>query len=378
MFAPIARLTDMHLCPMATPAVVPIPHVGGPVVGPGAPTVMAGGMPVSVVGDMAICVGPPDVLTTGSPTVMAMGRPVVRVGDPTAHLGAVIVGLPSVMVGDSGGAGSSQAATMSAAKAGGSAFTRAESNAPASQSAAAGAAPAAAADTAWVEVEFVDRAGRPVPWQRVLVTDAKGTQRIGFSDAHGLVRVAGMAPGACTISAPDLDDSSWIPVTGGGGGGPIRPGPVPPPAPGPPGPDQPTEARLRVVLQTLRAKPVAGTPCVVHLGQSALSVSTDGSGKVEVTLPPGVTRGDIEVRGSGSTLDGVTIPFTVAALPPVGTILGQEARLNNLGYRAGTSADPTSRDFRSAVEEFQCDEGLVVDGKCGPATQAKLTSVHGS
>ncbi len=378
MFAPIGRITDMHLCPMATPAVVPIPHVGGPVVGPGALTVMAGGMPVSVAGDIAICVGPPDVCSTGSPTVMAMGRPVVRVGDPTAHFGSVIVGLPSVMVGDSGGAGSSQAATMSAAKAGGSAFTRAECNAPASQSAAATAAAAAAVETAWVEVQFTDPRGRPVPWQRVLVTDARGTQRIGFSDAEGLVRVAGMAPGACTISAPDLDDSSWIPVTDGGGGGSVRPGPLPPPAPGPPGPDQPTEAKLRLVLQTLRAKPVASAPCIVHLGQSALQVSTDGSGRMEVTLPPGVTRGEIEVRGSGTTLDGVTIPFTVSGLPPVSTILGQEARLNNLGYRAGTSADSAAPAFRSAVEEFQCDEGLAVDGKCGPATQAKLVSVHGS
>src|SRR5215217_40675 len=62
MFSPIARVNDMHICLMQTPAVVPIPHVGGPVVGPGALTVWAGGMPVSVMGDIAICVGPPDIL----------------------------------------------------------------------------------------------------------------------------------------------------------------------------------------------------------------------------------------------------------------------------------------------------------------------------
>ncbi len=143
-------------------------------------------------------------------------------------------------------------------------------------------------------------------------------------------------------------------------------------------PAQQTDTRLRFVLQTMRAKPVASTPCVIHLGQSALPVATDGSGKIEVTLPPGVSSGDIVVQGSGTTLDGVTIPFSVAPLPPVGTILGQEARLNNLGYRAGETHDPGTTPFRSAVEEFQCDEGLPVDGKCGPQTQAKLASVHGS
>jgi uncharacterized Zn-binding protein involved in type VI secretion len=377
MFSPIARTTDFHLCPMQTPAVVPIPHVGGPVVGPGATTVWAGGMPVSLLGDLAICVGPPDILCMGSPTVMAEGRPVVRISDMTAHMGNVIVGCPTVLVGDSGGAGSSQAATMSAAKAGGSTFVRSECNAQAAQAAAAAAAPSPPAAESWVEVEFVDRSGRPVPFQRVLVTDAAGVQRIGFSDAHGLVRGAGMAPGSCSITAPDLDDSSWVPVTGGGGpsGGAAA---VPAASPLAPGPGQQTETRLRLVLQTLRARPVANTPCVVHLGQSAVSVGTDGSGKVELTLPPGVASGDIMVQGSGTTLDGVTIPFSVAPLPPVTTILGQEARLNNLGYRAGTSADPASRGFRSAVEEFQCDEALAVDGKCGPQTQARLASLHGS
>jgi len=34
--------------------------------------------------------------------------------------------------------------------------------------------------------------------------------------------------------------------------------------------------------------------------------------------------------------------------------------------------------FLSAVEEFQCDNGLTVDGDCGPNTQAKLKEVHGS
>jgi uncharacterized Zn-binding protein involved in type VI secretion len=379
MFSPIARVNDFHLCPMQTPAVVPIPHVGGPVVGPGAVTVWAGGMPVSVFGDLAICVGPPDVMVTGAPTVFAEGRPVVRITDTTAHGGMVIVGLPTVMVGDSGGAGSSQAATMSAAKAGGSAFVRAECNAEAAKAAAAPAAPPPPTGTGWVEAEFVDRAGKPVPFQRVQVTDAAGVSRIGFSDKDGLVRVAGMAQGPCTITAPDLDESSFAPAETGGPAAATTAAAqaaAPPPAAAEPPPPVPTKARL--VLQTLAGKPVANAPCTVTLGVAGTKLSTDGSGRLELEVPPGVSSGEVVLDGTGTTLHGVTIPFTISALPPESTILGQEARLNNLGYRAGTTADPTSPEFRSAVEEFQCDEGLTVDGKCGPVTQAKLRSVHGS
>ena len=70
---PAARLTDLHTCPMQTPGVPPIPHVGGPVVGPGCPTVLIGGMPAAVLGDSCVCVGPPDSIIKGSATVLIGG-----------------------------------------------------------------------------------------------------------------------------------------------------------------------------------------------------------------------------------------------------------------------------------------------------------------
>lgn len=92
----VARAGDMHVCPMIT---VLVPHVGGPILPPGCPTVMVGGMPAAVVGGMVTCVGPPDTLIMGSTTVMAVGMPLVRMGDPTAHGGTVIIGCPTVMAG---------------------------------------------------------------------------------------------------------------------------------------------------------------------------------------------------------------------------------------------------------------------------------------
>ena len=68
---PAARLTDMHTCPMQTPATPPIPHVGGPITGPGVATVLICGMPAACVGDMATCTGPPDsIAPPGCPTVI--------------------------------------------------------------------------------------------------------------------------------------------------------------------------------------------------------------------------------------------------------------------------------------------------------------------
>jgi uncharacterized Zn-binding protein involved in type VI secretion len=86
----------MHVCPMVTGVV---PHVGGPILPPGCPTVWIGGVPAARVGDMAVCVGPPDVIAIGSVTVLIGGQPAARLGDMTAHGGAIVVGLPTVMIG---------------------------------------------------------------------------------------------------------------------------------------------------------------------------------------------------------------------------------------------------------------------------------------
>lgn len=96
---PAARLTDMHVCPMVTPGVPPIPHVGRPIVGPGVATVLIAKLPAATVGDVCICVGPPDSIVHGSATVMIGGRPAARMGDATAHGGAVVLGMPTVMIG---------------------------------------------------------------------------------------------------------------------------------------------------------------------------------------------------------------------------------------------------------------------------------------
>ncbi|WP_310476445.1 PAAR domain-containing protein [Sandarakinorhabdus sp.] len=96
---PAARLTDMHSCPMVTPGLPPIPHVGGPIVGPGVATVLIGRLPSAVVGDMAVCVGPPDSIIKGSATVMIGQRPAARIGDAMAHGGVIVLGWPTVVIG---------------------------------------------------------------------------------------------------------------------------------------------------------------------------------------------------------------------------------------------------------------------------------------
>jgi uncharacterized Zn-binding protein involved in type VI secretion len=61
--------------------------------------VLIGNLPAARVGDLAVCVGPPDAIVTGSATVFIAGLPAARMGDTTAHGGTIVLGSPTVMIG---------------------------------------------------------------------------------------------------------------------------------------------------------------------------------------------------------------------------------------------------------------------------------------
>lgn len=96
MGMPAARISDMHVCPMVTGV---IPHVGGPIMPPGAITVLICSLPAARVGDMEVCVGPPDSIVLGSMTVLIDKMPAARLGDMSAHGGSIVTGAPTVLIG---------------------------------------------------------------------------------------------------------------------------------------------------------------------------------------------------------------------------------------------------------------------------------------
>jgi uncharacterized Zn-binding protein involved in type VI secretion len=109
---PAARVSDMHTCPMVTGVV---PHVGGPILPPGCPTVLIEFLPAARVGDMATCVGPPDVIAMGSTTVLIGNMMAARMGDMTAHGGVIVLGSPTVQIGIPAQGGPLQSAAGSGA-----------------------------------------------------------------------------------------------------------------------------------------------------------------------------------------------------------------------------------------------------------------------
>ena len=139
--------------------------------------------------------------------------------------------------------------------------------------------------------------------------------------------------------------------------------------------------KLRLVLEDMYEKPMDNAECELNIDGQMLKLRTDGTGKIELDIQPETQTTTLTIKDPRTPRSGVAIPIRIGHMDPVDKESGQHARLNNLGYFAGPVDGKTEKEnhalFLSAVEEFQCDHALGVDGKCGPATQAKLKQVHG-
>ena len=136
--------------------------------------------------------------------------------------------------------------------------------------------------------------------------------------------------------------------------------------------------KLRLTLQDQYENPIANAACVLSVDSESHQVTTDADGKVELEIPRSAKKSLLVIQDDQQTpYGGTSIPIKIGHLDPVDEISGQQGRLSGLGYFWGRIDGKPGPDFQSAVEEFQCENGLTVDGICGPMTQAKLKEVYG-
>jgi len=167
---PAARVADMHVCPMVTPAPAPVPHVGGPVLPPGSPTVLIGGMPAARMGDMAVCTGPPDIIVAGCPTVLIGEGPGSGGGGGGGAVAAARASAHSALIGES----------------------------------------STAEGPHWIEYHFVDSAGNPVADVPYEYTCVDGHIEKGKFTKDGVVKRGGLPDaGNCTVKIFSVYNAKW-------------------------------------------------------------------------------------------------------------------------------------------------------------------------
>jgi uncharacterized Zn-binding protein involved in type VI secretion len=173
---PAACLGDMHVCPMVTPAVPPIPHVGGPIT-LGSTGVFIGKKPASRMGDMAVCTGPPS---------------------------SNILGCFQVMIGEVGsGSQAGPAGSASAAKS-------AKIKGPKKVKPFPVEKKESSTENHTIECEFTDSAGKPLGGISYKITDPDNKEIIGMSTPDGKAFHGGYGKkGNFQVEVMTVTNSRW-------------------------------------------------------------------------------------------------------------------------------------------------------------------------
>jgi|WetSurMetagenome_2_1015567.scaffolds.fasta_scaffold00168_27 uncharacterized Zn-binding protein involved in type VI secretion len=172
---PAARMGDMHVCPMATPATPPIPHVGGSIL-LGSTGVFIGGMPAARMGDMAMCVGPPSSIIMGCMTVL--------IGEAGAG-------------GGGGGAGAGGGGGGGTATAGALASAAISNQTPQTNQTGAH----------FLDMSFADDAGLPVGGVRYTLEYPNGAKRGGV--LGGRIGMTSVPEGSYTVALRAIVNAAW-------------------------------------------------------------------------------------------------------------------------------------------------------------------------
>ena len=203
MGLPAARVGDMHVCPMVTGVV---PHVGGPVLPPGTPTVFIGKMPAACLGDMCTCTGPPDVIMKGSAGVFIGGKPAARMGDMTSHGGTIVLGCFTVFIGEAGGGGGGGAGAggnSKMSKVGASQAKDSKNGEALKKAAQDGDSTADKTQKEDFKAQFTlnDEAGKPLSDVKYEIATSDGQTHDGKSDGCGKTQnLSGYTIGDCRIT----------------------------------------------------------------------------------------------------------------------------------------------------------------------------------
>lgn len=170
---PAATMGDNHVCPMVTPAVPPIPHVGGPII-LGSTGVFIGKKPAARMGDMAVCVGPPS---------------------------SIIMGCPTVLIGEAG-SGSQASSAGSAAAAQVSPVSRPKDVSPVKPP----KSESKTSESHSIHLKFRDAAGKPLEGIVFSLKDPEGNITRGSSRGDGDWTLGGIAKkGSFEVRVPSLD-----------------------------------------------------------------------------------------------------------------------------------------------------------------------------
>lgn len=136
-----------------------------------------------------------------------------------------------------------------------------------------------------------------------------------------------------------------------------------------------TPALLRLRLLSEGA-PRSGIDYRLVIDGSLFSGTTDGDGRLKVSIPPGARKGMLVLLLGEQTEE---YALDLGCIDPADKLSGAQARLRNLGYdaRAEDARGDEVHRVTGALSAFQRDHQLPITGQLDAGTTAKIKEIFG-
>lgn len=133
------------------------------------------------------------------------------------------------------------------------------------------------------------------------------------------------------------------------------------------------EALFCVYLRDHAGRPYAGNDYELVVGSRKYAGKTESDGRVSHAVPLDADRGRLTLHLSADPSDTCVWLLDVGHIRPVEEIAGVQARLNNLGYKAGNVTGEMNESTRDALRTLQKHMGYETPtGELDDATLAAL------
>lgn len=134
--------------------------------------------------------------------------------------------------------------------------------------------------------------------------------------------------------------------------------------------------KLQLKLLDSAGEPIADIPYTLKLGSETLEGTTSGEGKIEHDIPIREKKATLIMNGTQRTL-------LIGHLNPLEYtedegVSGVQSRLKNLGYPVGSIDGKMNPSTRAAIQAFQHDQDMTVDGQISDALISRLKKEYGS
>ena len=131
-----------------------------------------------------------------------------------------------------------------------------------------------------------------------------------------------------------------------------------------------------LILEPKPQEPDANAPYFLIVDQVPSEGSTDGDGRIEISIPEGAQRATLIINPD--TDDEEMVELSLGDMDPVDTVCGVKKRLANLQFYCGAVDDEEDPELYAALNQFQHTYELEITGLIDQATKDKLIEAHGS